>query len=125
MSFLEIMSNYFLGTSNKTDSIKLQKKDQIPTEFNEEQTRRAIRKQDRISGERREKTINDFPYTAAIAQALTGLHFPANKKNIIEYVQHKQSIKADGDEILSVLQQIQEKNYDTVADVTRSAGLVE
>ena len=55
----------------------------------------------------------------------TGLHFPANKKNIIEYVQHKQSIKADGDEILSVLQQIQEKNYDTVADVTRSAGLVE
>jgi hypothetical protein len=34
--------------------------EEIPTEFNEEQTLRAVRKQTQIPGERKEKTINDF-----------------------------------------------------------------
>ena len=55
--------------SKKGDSNnKLEKKQQIPTEYNEEQTLRVVRKQDRITGEARNKTINDFPYAADIAQ---------------------------------------------------------
>jgi hypothetical protein len=58
----------------------LEKKQQIPTEYNEEQTLRVIRKQDQITGEARSKTINDFPYAAYIARVLKDLKFPADKK---------------------------------------------
>jgi hypothetical protein len=101
------------------------KKDQIPTEYNEEQTQRVVRKQDQIPGEGREKTINDFPYTAAIAQALKDLEFPADKHKIIKYIQQKQSTMPESNEILSVLQQIEERDYVNVADVIKAAGLVE
>ena len=40
--------------NNNTNNSSLQK-DQIPTEFNEEQTQRVVRKQHRISGEARDK----------------------------------------------------------------------
>jgi hypothetical protein len=48
-----------------------QQKRKKTTEYNQEHTLRVIRKQDRITGEARSKTINDFPYAAAIAQVLT------------------------------------------------------
>ena len=38
---------------NKKNNNRLQKKEQIPTEYNEEQIVRIIRKQDQISGVRR------------------------------------------------------------------------
>ena len=58
-------------------------KDKIPTEFTEEQTQRVVRKQHRISGEARDKTIYDFLYTAkeAVARVLKDLDFPTNKPN--------------------------------------------
>jgi hypothetical protein len=111
------------NTSNSNNNTL--KKDQIPTEYNEEQTQRVVRKQDQIPGEGREKTINDFPYTAAIAQALKDLEFPADKHKIIKYIQQKQSTMPERNEILSVLQQIEERDYVNVADVTKAAGLVE
>jgi uncharacterized protein DUF2795 len=111
------------NTSNSNNNML--KKDQIPTEYNEEQTQRVVRKQNQIPGEAREKTINDFPYSAAIAQALKDLEFPADKHKIIKYIQQKQSTMPESNEILSVLQQIEERDYVNVADVTKAAGLVE
>jgi hypothetical protein len=109
--------------SKRRDSNKLEKKQQIPTEYNEEQTLRAIRKQNRIKGEARNKTINDFPYVAEIAQVLKGLEFPTDKKKIIEFLEQR---KYYNREVLSVLQQIEgEKQYNNVADITKAAGLVE
>jgi hypothetical protein len=78
------------SNNNKINKInnKLQKKDQIPTEYNEEQTLRIIRKQDQIPGEgRRSKTINDMPNTAALAQLLKDLEFPADKSKIVKFIQ--------------------------------------
>jgi hypothetical protein len=50
---------------------KLQKKEKIPSQYNEEQTLRIIRKQDQIQGERkRSKTINDIPNAASLAWQL-------------------------------------------------------
>jgi Protein of unknown function (DUF2795) len=105
---------------------KLEKKQQIPTEYNEEQTLRVIRKQDRITGEDRSKIINDFPYAAAIAQVLKDLEFPADKKKIMEFLEQQQRTNPQSREILSILQQIEEKKeYKNVADITKTAGLVE
>jgi hypothetical protein len=63
--------------------------EQIPTEYNEEQTLRAIRKQSKVPGERKEKTINDFPKAAAIGQILKDLNFPADKPLSTVYIKSK------------------------------------
>ena len=108
------------------DRSKLEKKQQIPTEYNEEQTLRIIRKQEQIDGETRNKTINDFPSTAAIAQVLKDLEFPADKEKIIKFLQEQQSKNLQSREILSILQQIEEKReFNNIADITKAARLVE
>jgi hypothetical protein len=61
--------------------------EQIPTEYNEEQTLRAIRKQTKIPGEHKENTINDFPKAAAVGQILEDLDFPADKQTIVTFVE--------------------------------------
>src|ERR687888_2029307 len=110
----------------RENTSRLEKKQQIPTEYNEEQTLRAIRKQDKIIGETRGKTINDFPYTAAIAQVLKDLEFPADKEKIIKFLEQQQSKNPQSREILSILQQIEEKReYNNIADITKAARLVE
>jgi hypothetical protein len=121
----KIMSSSSDTVKNKENNDKLQKKEQIPTEYNEEQTQRIIRKQDRIPGEGRKKTINDFPYTASVGQVLKDIEFPTDKYSIIEYVQEKQSTMPESNEILSILQQIEERDYDNVADIAKAARLVE
>ena len=115
------------STQNKKqqNTSNLEKKQQIPTEYNEEQTLRAIRKQEQINGQTRTKTINDFPYAAAIAQVLKDLEFPADKEKIISFLQ-QQSKNPQSREILSILQQIEEKReYNNIADITKAARLVE
>ena len=99
------MSSSTFSTSEdkkrESSTSKLEKKQQIPTEYNEEQTLRVIRKQDQITGETRSKTVNDFPYTAAIAQILKDLEFPAYKEKIIEFLQEQQLTNPQSREILS------------------------
>jgi hypothetical protein len=71
----------------------LEKKEQIPSEYNEEQTLRIIRKQDQVPGEgRRSKTINDMQSAAALAQLLKDFEFPAFKSKIIEFIQQSKNI---------------------------------
>jgi hypothetical protein len=111
---------------NKKNNNKLQKKEQIPTEYNEEQTLRVIRKQDQIPGEgRRSKTINDMQNNAALAQLLKDLEFPADKSKIVKFVQQKKTNDPKSNQILPVLDKIEEKQYQNVADVTISAKLVQ
>jgi hypothetical protein len=102
---------------------KLQKEEQIPTEYNEEKTLRVIRKQNHIRGEgKRSKTINDLPLTAMLARALKDLEFPANKNEIVEFVQRKSN---EASQIIPVLKKIEERKYYNVADITLSTKLVE
>jgi hypothetical protein len=62
--------------------------EQIPTKYDEEQNLRAIRKQNKIPGERKENTINDFPKaTAAVGQILKDLDLPADKQTIVTIVE--------------------------------------
>jgi hypothetical protein len=116
------------SNNNKINKInnKLQKKEQIPTEYNEEQTLRIIRKQDQIPGEgKRSKTINDMPNTAALAQLLKDLEFPADKSKIVKFIQQKKTNDPKSNQLLPVLDKIEEKQYQNVADITVSAKLVQ
>lgn len=97
--------------------------EQIPTEYNEEQTLRAVRKQSQILGERKEKTINDFPKAAAVGQILKDLDFPADKQKIVTFVEKLNSPQSR--EILPVIEKLDEKRYENVSEVADATGLVE
>jgi hypothetical protein len=98
--------------------------DQIPTEYNEEQTLRAVRKQSQIPGERKEKTINDFPKAAAVGQILKDLEFPADKQTIISFIEELNTPQSR--EILPIIEKLDKgKQYESVSEVANAAGLVE
>ena len=97
--------------------------EQIPTEYNEEQTLRVVRKQSQIPSERKEKTINDFPRAAALGQILKDLHFPADKQTIVTFVEKLDSPQSR--EILPIIEKLDEKRYENVSEVANATGLVE
>ncbi len=98
---------------------------QIPTVFNEENTLQVVRKQSQIPGERKEKTINDFPGTAAIAQTLKNLHFPTNKQTIITFVKSLDTPQSR--EVLSLIEKKLDnaRLYENVSEITETMRLVE
>jgi hypothetical protein len=104
---------------------ELEKKEQIPNEFNEEQTLRIIRKQDQIPGEGRSKTVNDIPSAAALAQLLKDFEFPAYKSKIVQFIQQKKVSDPNSNQILPLLDRIEERQYQNVADINLSAKLVQ
>ena len=98
---------------------------QIPSRQNEEETQRVIEAQDHISGERKEQTIRDLPGIAAVGQALKGLRFPADKNKIVQFVQQQSNTNPDCQKIVPLLQRIENRQYQNVSEVTKTAGLVE
>jgi hypothetical protein len=105
------------------DSGKEYHPEQIPTEYNEEQTLRTVRRQSQIPGERKEKTINDFPKAAAVGQILKDLDFPADKRTIITFVEKLNTPQRI--EILPMIEKLDEKRYESVSEVANAIGLVE
>ncbi len=98
--------------------------EQIPTEYNEEQTLRAVRKQSQIPGEHKEKTINDFPRAAAIGQILKDFNFPADKQTIVTFVERLDTPQSR--EILPLIERLDdEKQYQNVSDIAKDTGLIE
>ena len=97
--------------------------EQIPTEYTEEQTLRAIRKQSQIPGGRKEKTINDFPKAAALGQILKDLDFPADKQTIVNFVEELNTPQSR--EILPMIEKLNEKSYGSVSEIANATGLVE
>ena len=95
--------------------------EQIPSSHNEGQARAMENEQARIQGERKEVDVKDYPKAAAIAQVLKDLQFPADKKQIVDYVER---VRPQSEEILSEIQKIEDKQYANVSDVTRAAGVV-
>ena len=95
--------------------------EQIPSSHNEGQTKAMVNEQARIEGERKEVEVRDYPKAAAIAQVLKDLEFPADKKQIVDCVERA---RPQSEEIVSDIQKIEDKHYESVSDVTKAVGLV-
>ena len=95
--------------------------EQIPSEENVGETKAMVSEQAGVAGERKEVDVKDYPKAAAIAQVLKDLEFPADKNQIIDCVERA---RPQSEEILSDIQKIEDKRYESVSDVTRAAGLV-
>jgi glycerol dehydrogenase-like iron-containing ADH family enzyme len=102
-------------------SSEREKPEQIPNEQNIEETKAMVNEQGRVSGERKQVDVQDYPKAAAIGQILKDLEFPADKNKIIEYAERA---RPQGEEILSDLKKIKEKQYNNVAEVTKATGIV-
>jgi len=98
-------------------------RDQIPTEYNAEQTQRALRKQDRVEGGQRDKTVIDFPQAAALGQVLKDLDFPADRSTLVSFVE--QSSRPERNEVLPLVQKLQKREYRNVSEVAEAARLVQ
>jgi hypothetical protein len=97
-------------------------REQIPTEFNSEETQRTLQRQDRVGGQQRDKTVSDFPQAAALGQILKDLDFPVDKVSIIRFVE--QSNRPERNEVLPIVQKIDERQYQNVSEVAEAARLV-
>ena len=95
--------------------------EQIPSSHDEGKTKAMVGEQARIEGERKEVDVKDYPKAAAIAQVLKDLEFPADKKQIVDYVERA---RPQSEEILSDIQKIEDKQYESASDVTRAAGFI-
>ena len=95
--------------------------EQIPSAENVGETKAMVSEQGGVSGERKAVDVKDYPTAAAIGQILKDLEFPTDKQKIIECAQRA---KPQGEEVLSDLQKIEDRQYENVSDVTKAAGLV-
>ena len=115
----------------ESTSSKRENPDQIPQEDDTQgKTGRAVSEQAGVQGQRKEVNVESYSKVAAIGQILKDMHFPADKNRIVSFARQQQSSGADNknienrDDILSALQNLEEREYKNVSDVTTALGMV-
>jgi hypothetical protein len=115
---------------SQMSSSKRENREQIPKEDDIGGVQKAVSEQGGVEGQRKEVNVGDYAKTAALGQLLKDLDFPADKNNIIEFVQQSQKpsniATENKQEILSLLQGSLKDGtqYQNVSEVTRAAGIV-
>ena len=67
-----------------------------------------------------EVDATDVPVIASIANLLAGIDFPIDKKGIVSYVKNNQEKSNESEQILNVIQQLPENQYQTMSDITKA-----
>jgi hypothetical protein len=117
--------------TSQMSSSKRENREQIPKEDDIGGVQKAVSEQGGVEGQRKEVNVGDYAKTAALGQLLKDLDFPADKNNIIEFVQQSQQpsniTTENKHEILSLLQRNlkQGNQYQNVSEVTRAVGIVQ
>jgi len=107
------------GTTSKREN-----RDQIPRDDDTQgKTGRVVSEQAGVQGQRKEVNVESYSKVAAVGQMLKDMDFPANKNKIISFAR-QQSAAADNKEIFSALQNLEEREYKNVSDVTTALGMV-
>jgi Protein of unknown function (DUF2795) len=85
----------------------------------------VLEAQNHIAGQRKEQIITDLPRAAAVGQALKDIRFPADKKRILLFLQERSNTNPDYQKMISLLHNVEDRQYENVSDVTNAAGLIE
>src|SRR5919199_225892 len=93
---------------------------QIPKDDVPGAVEKVVSQQGGIEGQRKEVNVESYSKTASLGQILKDLDFPTNRAKIIEFVNTRNPEPS----ILSSLQKIEDKQYQNVSEVAKSAGLV-
>ena len=86
--------------------------------------RENVNEQAGVQGQRKEVNVGDYPKAATLGQLLKDIDFPSDKQRIIQHVQQRSGSNADAKDILTTLQNIEDKQYRNVAEVTKATGVV-
>ena len=62
----------------------------------------------------------DVPVIASIANLLAGIEFTIDKKGIVSYVKDNKEKSGESEQILNVIQQLPENQYQTMSDITKA-----
>jgi hypothetical protein len=89
-----------------------------------QEIQKNVSEQGGVEGQRKEVNVEDYPKAAALGQILKDVDFPADKKKILLHVQQRSGNNTDSQNVLSTLQNIEDKQYQNVAEVTKAAGVV-
>ncbi len=115
----------------ESTSSKRENPDQIPQEDDPQgKTGGVVSEQAGVQGQRKEVNVESYSKVAAIGQILKDMDFPANKDRIISFARQQQDSAAsnkniaDREDILSALQNLEEREYKNVSDVTTALGMV-
>ena len=113
---------------------KRENPDQIPQDDDTQgKTGRVVSEQAGVQGQRKEVNVESYSKVAAVGQILKDMDFPADKNRIISFVrqqQQQESSRADNknienrEDVLSALQNLREREYKNVSDVTTALGMV-
>ena len=109
--------------SSNTSNSNVERGDpsQIPTgEDVPAKVQKIVSEEGGVEGQRKEVNVESYSKVASLGQILKDLDFPANKAKIVQFVKQKNA----SDEILSFVQNIEDRQYQNVSDVTKAAGLV-
>jgi Protein of unknown function (DUF2795) len=75
--------------------------------------------------QKRSKIVLDKNYARSVAQILKDLRFPANKERLIQFMLDRHTSRSNEvTDVLSLIQQVQEKEYKSVADLIDAIGLL-
>lgn len=85
---------------------------------------RNVNEQSGVEGQRKEVDVGDYPKAAALGRLLKDIDFPSDKQGIIQHVQQRTGNNADAKDISTTLENIEDKQYRNVADVTKAAGVI-
>ena len=85
---------------------------------------RNVSEQGGVEGQRKEVNVEDYPKAAALGQLLKDVDFPTDKQKIIQQIRVRSRNDDNSQDILAKLQNIENKQYRNVAEVTKAAGMV-
>jgi hypothetical protein len=75
--------------------------------------------------QKRSKIVLDKNYARSVAQILKDLRFPANKERLIQFMLDRHTSRSNEvTDVQSLIQQVQEKEYKSVADLIDAIGLL-
>lgn len=78
--------------------------------------------------QRKTKKVTDTGYTVALAKIFRQITFPTDKSKLVQFLlqtkRSKDPLIENSDDILSLVQQIEDKEYKTVAEVAKAVELL-
>jgi len=106
---------------------KRENPDQIPRgDDSQSETGRVVSEQAGVQGQRKEVNVESYSKVAEIGQVLKDMDFPADKNKIISFARQEGSAQSSKSikDIVSALQNLEEREYKNVSDVTTALGMV-
>jgi uncharacterized protein DUF2795 len=103
------------SSTKRGDPSQIPKGEDVPAEV-----QKVVSEEAGVEGQRKEVNVESYSKVASLGQILKDLEFPANKDKIVKFVEQNNA----SEDILSSLQNIEDREYQNVSDVAKAAGLV-